>query len=554
MLERPGEVLTRDELAPAVARRDVRGLRARSERGRETAARGARRQRRASALRRDAASPRLSLHRRRSSGVTGGSAAPALRRCDRCASSASPCSRSPTCRATAGHEYFTEGLTEEMISAARPALRRPPRRHRALLVHGLQRTSTRVREIGAGPARRLLVEGTVRRDGDRVRITAQLIEPRGETQLWAESYERHLSDCFPSSPTSRRRSCSRSRWSCCRIGRHAADGHTSRRRVPGLSEGPLPLEQAGRRRDRQGHRLLRQALTLDRRSRRAHARSAARTWRGRTITCASRVPRSTRRGASAARALELDPTDSEAHLVARRRPPVPRVELARRGTGIPTRAGAQSQQRGGASPLRRAARRAAAGRRCRRRDRSRIELDPLCLIVGTSAAWVRYVAGDYDEVDRAVPAHDRHGRRASRSRGGCSPPRSCRRADVATRATELDSLPTADPIRSRSRGSRTASARGRPRRARAASWSSWTSSPASATCRRTTARSAHTGARRSRRRVCLLDAGLRRTRSVAHQPRRRTAVRAASVGSALSSARRATALRTESADSWRSCG
>src|SRR6202044_1896386 len=41
-----------------------------------------------------------------------------------------------------------------------------------------------------------LLTGAILRDGDRVRITARLIETGGETQLWAESYDRHLSDCF----------------------------------------------------------------------------------------------------------------------------------------------------------------------------------------------------------------------------------------------------------------------------------------------------------------------------------------------------------------------
>ena len=41
-----------------------------------------------------------------------------------------------------------------------------------------------------------LVEGSVRVGGDRVRITAQLIETRGETHLWAHSYDREYSNCL----------------------------------------------------------------------------------------------------------------------------------------------------------------------------------------------------------------------------------------------------------------------------------------------------------------------------------------------------------------------
>ena len=40
-----------------------------------------------------------------------------------------------------------------------------------------------------------LVEGRVRRDGNRVRVTVRLVEARTDTQLWANSYDRDMSDC-----------------------------------------------------------------------------------------------------------------------------------------------------------------------------------------------------------------------------------------------------------------------------------------------------------------------------------------------------------------------
>ena len=41
-----------------------------------------------------------------------------------------------------------------------------------------------------------VLEGSVRRDGSRVRIAAQLIQVSDQTQVWAESYDRHLEDVF----------------------------------------------------------------------------------------------------------------------------------------------------------------------------------------------------------------------------------------------------------------------------------------------------------------------------------------------------------------------
>jgi hypothetical protein len=41
-----------------------------------------------------------------------------------------------------------------------------------------------------------LVEGSVRRAGDRIRVTAQLVEAGTAIHLWAERYDRHLDDVF----------------------------------------------------------------------------------------------------------------------------------------------------------------------------------------------------------------------------------------------------------------------------------------------------------------------------------------------------------------------
>ena len=53
-----------------------------------------------------------------------------------------------------------------------------------------------LREIGAALGVGLLVEGSVRRSGNRVRIVAQLVDPRTDEHLWAESYDRELDDIF----------------------------------------------------------------------------------------------------------------------------------------------------------------------------------------------------------------------------------------------------------------------------------------------------------------------------------------------------------------------
>ena len=94
------------------------------------------------------------------------------------------------------HDYFSDGLTEEMIMQLG--------RRCANRIGVLARTSSMLyknvlrgaSDIGEALHADYLVEGSVRRDGDRVRITAQLIETKGETHLWAESYDRTLADCL----------------------------------------------------------------------------------------------------------------------------------------------------------------------------------------------------------------------------------------------------------------------------------------------------------------------------------------------------------------------
>ena len=55
-------------------------------------------------------------------------------------------------------------------------------------------TIQRSREIGQALRADYLLEGSVRREGDRVRITAGLVEASSETHLWSESYERPLTN------------------------------------------------------------------------------------------------------------------------------------------------------------------------------------------------------------------------------------------------------------------------------------------------------------------------------------------------------------------------
>jgi TolB-like protein/tetratricopeptide (TPR) repeat protein len=92
------------------------------------------------------------------------------------------------------YDYFSDGLTEEMITGlARlsPACLGVIARTTAMQ---FKSTAKSIAQIGGELGVSHVLEGSVRRAEERVRITAQLIRVSDESHLWAESYERGLHD------------------------------------------------------------------------------------------------------------------------------------------------------------------------------------------------------------------------------------------------------------------------------------------------------------------------------------------------------------------------
>src|SRR3989304_3209769 len=93
-------------------------------------------------------------------------------------------------------EWFSDGLTEEMISQLS---RLNPKKlgviARTSAMH-YKNTAKTIDAIGRELGVAYIVEGSVRRAGERVRITAQLIAVSDQTHLWAENYERDLKEFF----------------------------------------------------------------------------------------------------------------------------------------------------------------------------------------------------------------------------------------------------------------------------------------------------------------------------------------------------------------------
>ncbi len=91
-------------------------------------------------------------------------------------------------------EYFSDGLTEEIINAlTKVAGLRVTARTSSFAFRGKE---LEIREIGARLAVDKILEGSVRRSGNKIRVTAQLINVSDASHIWSERYDRELMDVF----------------------------------------------------------------------------------------------------------------------------------------------------------------------------------------------------------------------------------------------------------------------------------------------------------------------------------------------------------------------
>ena len=95
---------------------------------------------------------------------------------------------------TGGISYLADGLTEELSAALAqiPGLRVAARTS----AFEFKGRAVDVRRIGEALGVRHVLEGSVRRDGDRLRVTVQLIDAASGYHVWARSYDRSWSDVF----------------------------------------------------------------------------------------------------------------------------------------------------------------------------------------------------------------------------------------------------------------------------------------------------------------------------------------------------------------------
>ncbi len=210
--------------------------------------------------------------------------------------------------------YFADGITEDVITELS--------RFRALFVIARNSTftykgqSVTVQKICRELGVRYVVEGSVRKSANRVRVTAQLINAETGQQVWAERYDRDLTDIFAVQDE-----ITRNIVSAVAPGLLAAEDASARRKAPqNLSAWACVVRGNTRmwnvRRDEfeAAAALFDQAISLDPNYAPAHSAKAFLTvwrvfqgWSGRASEDMAQAL------ASARRALALDANDSMAH-------------------------------------------------------------------------------------------------------------------------------------------------------------------------------------------------------------------------------------------------
>ena len=91
-------------------------------------------------------------------------------------------------------EYFSDGLTEDIITALSAWRTFPVIARNSVFTY--KGEAVKVQQVAADLGARYVLEGSVRKGGNRVRITTQLIDAKTGHHLWAEKFDRELEDIF----------------------------------------------------------------------------------------------------------------------------------------------------------------------------------------------------------------------------------------------------------------------------------------------------------------------------------------------------------------------
>lgn len=213
-----------------------------------------------------------------------------------------------------GQAYFSDGICEDIITALS--------RWRMLAVRSraasfrYRGTALDVQQVASELQVRFIVEGSIRRAGDRVRITAQLIDAETGNHVWAEKFDRVLQDIFAVQDEVANTIVS------TLVGRmQACDMERARRKPPSslaayecvLKGNALRWDDPGERAE--AARLFQQAIALDPGYGFAHALLAAMRYGDWYETPIGDDAALDEAFALARRGVELDPDESTCHSI-----------------------------------------------------------------------------------------------------------------------------------------------------------------------------------------------------------------------------------------------
>jgi adenylate cyclase len=91
-------------------------------------------------------------------------------------------------------EYFSDGISEDLITRLSSAGSFPVISRNSSFAYKGQAVD--MKQVGRALGARYVIEGSVRKAGSRVRISAQLIDTAADHHVWAETYDRELNDIF----------------------------------------------------------------------------------------------------------------------------------------------------------------------------------------------------------------------------------------------------------------------------------------------------------------------------------------------------------------------
>ena len=211
-------------------------------------------------------------------------------------------------------DYFADGMTEEMITqlgGLDPQHLGVIARTSAMQYKGAPKDAAQIaRELGVA----YLLEGSVRRDAGRVRVTAQLIQTSDQTHIWADSFDRDLGDILNLQREVARAIAGKIQLTLSQQveARLAGAPRVSAQAYEAYLEGRQALDQRSRASFQRGVDAFSRAISIDANDPRAYA-GLARVYALAPVFGAKPSETLPKARENAMRALELDDSLAEAH-------------------------------------------------------------------------------------------------------------------------------------------------------------------------------------------------------------------------------------------------